>query len=178
MFKLKIRVVKAPDTDAIHKRLVNAVAAEFAAIGKDTERVLDKAVDNWDEKPTFYHTVDTLRTLWKFSQLHRAQTEGGKRYNWVRLGTKPHPITPRQASVLRFHVPNQPKTLAPGQSLPGGPGGIVFTMEVKEHPGIEPRNESENFPGDVLTRLFRNKGAANGFVQRTYRAGRKALRSR
>jgi len=79
--------------------------------------------------------------------------------------------------MLRFRVPNSPKTLAPSQSLPGGPEGIVFSKQVM-HPGIKPRNESENFPGDVFTRLFRNKGAQNGFVQRAYRAGRKALRSR
>lgn len=182
--RLQLKVVRRPNTDAIHKILVDAIAKTYDGIGKTTERSLREPVDNWRVGPSFYYKVDVDEKRWKFSMFHRSQTDGGARYDWVRKGTglygpkgSKYPIRPVKASVLRFRVPSRPKTFAPGQTpTTAGPGGIIFTGEVN-HPGIKPRNKTKGFPAWVYKTRFKDKSNIAGFFQRTKRAGKAALRS-
>ena len=186
--RLEIDVVKTPDIRAIQQRFYAAISREMEEIGKDTEGRLGKRVRNWTEKPTFYwRSLVTPGAKWLFEMRHKSGTEGGKRYNWVRLGTGLHgpkraayPIYPVNARVLRFTTPHSPKTLAPGQSRPGGPKTVVFTTKVDKpgmtHPGIKPRNDTPGFPGNIRTEYFVNTVRPNSFFQRIRRAGRRGLR--
>lgn len=173
---IKIKIVKRPDTDAIHRKMVAAVAREYAAMGRETKDQLEEPVNDWQVGPSIYYQVGVDTHRWRLGMYHRSRMTGGMRYNWVRLGTRPHPIRAVRATTLRFRMPHSPRTLAPGQTRPTGTPRTVYAPEVM-HPGIQPRNEARNFPGYVYRHWFKNRAFGDTFFRRTERAVKDALRS-
>jgi len=186
----KFKVVKAPDTRAIHAALLAGIEDVWIKwIAKYPEGTLKKTVNNWRDPPEFYHKVSVKPGKWYYGQYHRGRTTGGQKYNWVRNGTGLHgprhaayPIFPVSGKVLRFTTPHAPKSLAPGQSMPSGPRQTVFTTKVNRpgmtHPGIEPRNESKGFPVWVRREFIENTSRVSSFLRITRAAGRRALQRR
>lgn len=188
---LKIKVVKAPDIYAIQRRMLDKIADAWDKWGKQViEKELGMGVNNWRDRPGFYHAVSVKPGKWMYAQLHQASTEGGKHYNWVRLGTGLHgprraayPIYPKTpGGVLRFTTPHSPKTRAPRQAIAGGPTQVVFTTRVDKpgqtHPGIEPRNEAKHFPGWVFKEYVKATGRGFSLLNVTHVAARSAFKSR
>jgi hypothetical protein len=173
---IKLKIVKRPDTDAIHRKLIAAVAREYAGIGRDEKARLEEPVTDWQVGPSIYYKISVNMTRWRLSMYHRSRTTGGQRYNWVRLGTRPHVIRPVRATRLRFRVPHAPRTLAPTQRMPSGQVRTVYA-NVANHPGIRPRNRTRGFPRYEYEKYYANISRADSFYKRTARAGRVALRA-
>ena len=187
---LKFKAIKVPDVGAIQKQMLSELADVWEKWAtKYPEKELLGTVANWQDAPTFYHKVEVKPGKWYYGQYHRSSTSGGQKYDWIRNGTglwgprhAAYPIYPTNAKVLRFTTPHSPKTLAPGQSRPGGPRQVVFTTRVDKpgmtHPGIKPRNEAKGFPVYVRREFLENTSKASSLLRITRAAGRRAFQRR
>ena len=187
---VKIKVVRAPDIYAIQKRMIADIGQAWEDWGsRVSEKSMKIAVSQWTEKPDYYHKSDVKPGKWYYRQYHRSQTVGGQRYNWVRNGTGLHgpqhaayPIYPSPGKTLRFMSPHSPKSLAPGQSRPSGPRTVVFTTKVDRpgvtHPGIKPRNATQNFPHWVRDHYVKDTRSALSLLRVTQAAARRSFRRR
>lgn len=104
-------------------------------------------VSNWSNRPGFQArkvlTADAFRLY-----VYPTGPENVKQiWQWNVEGTRPHPITPKNAPRLRFQWGGPgsylPKT-GPGGAWYGGPGTVIGGSEVFSlgvmHPGTDPRN--------------------------------------
>lgn len=140
---------------------------------KDVKKDLDKTVKTWRNKPTF-----TIKVARGKSRLGVTVTTNDKVYSYVDQGTKPHPIRPKKASVLRFRTGYVAKT-KPGRLISRGGGAKGETVFAKEvlHPGSKPRNFTKlvarRGQKRVQKRIDRAIKKANAEVNRNRARGQK-----
>lgn len=138
----------------LHTIIRNEVRAAYRKLADEMIRRLEKDIEDWSHQPTFLKHVEAGRQRWLLSIRYDADSPAGKIYTYVDRGTgaaaggETYPIVPKHADVLKFTVPDIPKTTVPISGI-GVPGVVissgiteqetVFTKRV-EHPGITPRN--------------------------------------
>lgn len=101
----------------------------------------------WTHKPTF--TVEKTTRGW-------AINTDSQIYQWVDQGTRPHVITAKNALLLKFPGPYQPKT-KPNVigSFAGGRGRVWVSKRTVQHPGTEARNFR-----DIIMRRLQARAAS------------------
>lgn len=125
--------------DKVRLELLNALRAQ----GKEIVADYNQTVQTWRNKPSFEVAIslaDGGATV-----LVTPDGPNRKQFEYVDKGTRPHPIFPRRARVLRFSSGYTAKT-APGVigSGAGGPSGSpAFAAFIPRHPGTEARRFSE-----------------------------------
>ena len=151
---------------------VNPVDAQ--KIADEIELTFQETVETWREenKPDFRKEV----RLKKDSVIIRVFTQS-EIYNYVVLGTKPHPIKPKpdnKLGLLVFREKYKRKSSSRSRkALKGGSsGGLVFAKEIPMHPGNkEPamyhvqlaKYWAKKFPETALSfymKYFRSIGAS------------------
>lgn len=138
--RIKMEVFYPKDlynTDELQRVIRNTLTETAKAVKVD----FGATVRTWINKPTF-------RTKWVNNGWGREISTDSEIYGFVDFGTKPHPITPKRAPMLRFQWGGpgsyKPKTLT-RQILSqqgGSTGPIVVALKV-DHPGTEAREFSE-----------------------------------
>jgi hypothetical protein len=106
------------------KRILDGIQEDFEA-----------TTETWSHKPKFEQEIK----LTKSELVGRVFTRD-EIYGYVSLGTKPHPIAPKQARLLRFREVYQAKT-EPGVigSHGGGSSGPIVYAGSVYHPGTKGR---------------------------------------
>ena len=152
---LLLRNIRAGKRRALLTDLNNIVRKELErALDNEVKPALIKSheivVANWKNKPNF-QTRKYIRPD-KISMTVFPTGDNADIYTYVDQGTKPHPIRPVRAKMLRFRTGYQPKTLArPARTVAGGgttTGPEVRAMLVK-HPGSKAREFSRTIAEDI-----------------------------
>lgn len=108
-------------------------------VGNAMKKDFEATTKSWKHKPVF--TVDVSTKGQGPAILVGTDDEI---YRYVNDGTKPHPIFPKRAKVLRFQGGYSAKT-SPGVigSGSGGASGPTLFRPYVQHPGTEARNFDE-----------------------------------
>lgn len=134
-----IRMKKATVPKDSVKNIQQAVKKAATNLGKRVGKQYDELTGNWNDPPEFTQRVDAraTRTTVEVKTLN-------KKYRWVNLGTKPHPIDPKPDNPIGLLVfqkdytaATRPRSLETRRATKSGP--TIFAKHV-EHPGSEPRH--------------------------------------
>lgn len=145
-----VKLIKPGKMDL--KQLEADLFAVMEAEGKRCVTDFQRTTRTWRNKPPFAHLVvmrgmkDAVVRAGLTSWVHGSAIVGKNAEVWgmLNVGTRPHPIRPRRAKLLRFRTGYKAKT-TPRQmtSRAGGTyGDVVFSRGVM-HPGTDAREWTE-----------------------------------
>ena len=121
--------------------IVNPIVNEMTRQGEIIERMYQRTVRTWRNKPKFSMTMKRGARVWIMRIGYDPSTDEGKKYFWVDHGTSAHMIRARNAPSLAFGTTFVPKTRRGviGSSA-GKRGGKIVRPKQVRHPGTEARD--------------------------------------
>lgn len=160
-----IRRPRSPNV--LHGIIKDEVRDAYKDLGSKIVQRLLQDIESWNGQPEFKVRVEVGNKKWYIAVSYDS-TEGiGEIYRWVDEGTGEaaghggkYPIVPMNADVLKFEIPNNPKTVPDVGGF--GVFGIVLESGIVElgevfagkvmHPGIRPRNFTKSLKDDLKQR--------------------------
>jgi len=140
-YQVKLIKPSTLNQDKMRLAFLNAMRKQATEI----KREFEKTTESWEHEVKFESTVGLRRTppgpevlVWTDDEI----------YGYVNDGTRPHPIFPVRARMLRFQWGGKgsytPKTTPRViGSKSGGPSGPVVHRPYVQHPGTEARHFDE-----------------------------------
>lgn len=131
------------------KEIAKEIEFELRDTGQEIKGKAEKVVREWTHRPTFRATYSTHAAI----QSVKIVPQGKHKLLWyyVDLGTRPHPITAKNAPFLKFQVGYSARTAVGAKSAQGtgqkfGAWAQVITVD---HPGTEARDFSKTFMNEL-----------------------------
>lgn len=161
-----------------HPNILAEVRAAYEVLGQVSKEHLESEISEWTTKPTFTVKVTVTKRKWQILVKYDGRTVGGKRFNWVDVGTgergpngEKYPIRPKKAKHLRFEVPFTPPAKTPASGPTNQlPPGVYYSGGIM-HPGIWPRHFIQR-----LTDNLKDRNKSGGFRSVTEAAVKRGLR--